>query len=187
MPEEHARPSDPAPSWAVRLATVEDAEAIETVRITTWKACFRGIVSDEFLDGLDRHGVANPAISETNQGHQTRRIRRGVQRGVEIIGMGVGEPLDDSGPDAGVGEVHALYVLPGWQGRGVGRALLAGLTDALRARGYRAAVLWTLRDRPPTRRFYEANGWTFDGTETTYDWLGPVPLVRYTRDLSKPT
>ena len=185
MPEEHARPSDPAPSWTVRLATVEDAEAIETVRITTWKACFRGIVSDEFLDGLT---VTASRIQQYRKRiKDTERAAFVVaSSGVEIIGMGVGEPLDDSGPDAGVGEVHALYVLPGWQGRGVGRALLAGLTDALRTRGYRAAVLWTLRDRPPTRRFYEANGWTFDGMETTYDWLGPVPLVRYARDLSEP-
>lgn len=177
---------EPTQPWTVRPATAADAEAVESVRITTWKACFRGIVSDAFLDSLT---VTPPRIQ------RYRNALQGAQRSVlvvacsgpEIIGMGVAEPASDQQMDADVGEVRALYVLPGWQGRGVGRALLENLTDALRARGYRAAVLWTLRDLPPTRRFYEANGWTFDGTEDTHDWHGPVHLVRYARDLGKPS
>ena len=170
--------------WTVRPATLDDIEAFETVRIATWKACFRGIVSDEFLDGL----VPTARIQ------RCRNAIQDVERssvivacvGDDIIGMGMAEQARAEHLDTDVGEVRALYVHPDWQGRGVGRALLAALTTALRARRYRAAVLWTLRDRPPTRRFYEANGWAFDGTEETHDWLGLVHLVRYARDLSEP-
>ena len=63
------------------------------------------------------------------------------------------------------------------------RALLESLTDTLRSRGYRSAILWTPRDLPPTRRFCESNGWAFDGTQATHDWYGLVHLVRYARDL----
>ena len=66
------------------------------------------------------------------------------------------------------------------------RALLESLTDTLRSRGYRSAILWTLRDLPPTRRFCESNGWAFDGTQATHDWHGPVHLVRCARDLREP-
>ena len=62
---------------------------------------------------------------------------------------------------------------PDWQGRGVGRALLERLTSGLRALGYHSAILWTLRDRRATRRFYEANGWEFDGAEDSLDLQGP--------------
>ena len=176
--------TEPTQSWTVRPATVNDAEGIESVRITTWKACFRGIVSDAFLDGLtvtaSRIQQYRKRIKDTN-----RSALVVASSGAEIIGMGIAEPCDEVELNAGVGEVRALYVLPAWQGRSVGRELLAGLTDALRDRGYRAAVLWTLRDRPPTRRFYEANGWTFDGAEATHDWHGQVHLVRYARDLTE--
>ena len=105
--------------------------------------------------------------------------------GARIIGMGfAGPPEDDQLPE-GTGEVFAVYVLPDWQGRGVGRALLERLTSGLRALGYHTAILWTLRDRRATRRFYEANGWAFDGTEDRLDLQGPVHLVRYARDLSE--
>ena len=60
------------------------------------------------------------------------------------------------------------------------------MTVALHARGYRAVVLWTLRDRQPTRSFYEASGWVVDGSEDTFDWHGRVHVVRYARDLSEP-
>ena len=177
--------TEPTQSWTVRPATVNDAEGIESVRITTWKACFRGIVSDAFLDSLT---VTSSRIQQYRKRiKDTKRSALVVaSSGAEVIGMGVAEPCDDMALNAGVGEVRALYVLPAWQGRSVGRELLAGLTDAMRARGYRAAVLWTLRDRPPTRRFYEANGWAFDGGEATHDWHGQVHLVRYARDLSEP-
>ena len=171
--------------WTVRHADLDDAAGIESVRIATWKACFRGIVSDAFLDSL----TVTPSRIQ-----RYRKVVQGAQRsalvvacaGPEIIGMGVAEPWDDAAVDTGVGEIRALYVLPGWQGRGVGRALLDQLTAALRAHGYRTAVLWTLRDRQATRRFYEANGWAFDGAEDTHDWHGLVHLVRYARDLSEP-
>ena len=177
--------TEPVRPWTVRLATLDDAEAIETVRVATWKACFRGIVSDAFLDGL---AVTHSRIQRYRKaiGDAERTALIVAASGAEIIGMGVAEPSNDEGLEGSVGEIRALYVLPGWQGRGVGRALLEGLTVALHARGYRAAVLWTLRDRQPTRSFYEASGWVFDGSEDTFDWHGRVHVVRYARDLSEP-
>ena len=169
----------------VQPATPGNAEAVEEVRIATWKACYRGIVPDDYLDSL------------TVKSSKVARLRTAIERAdvggslvavadTRIIGMGAAGPPEDDKAQQGVGEIYAVYVLPEWQGRGVGRALLERLTSGLGSLGYRAVILWTLRDRPPTRRFYEANGWTFDGTEATHDWHGLVHLVRYARDLSEP-
>lgn len=174
----------PAPSWSVRPATVDDAEAIETVRISTWKASYRGVVPDAYLDNLEvqssRVVQIQEAIDRADAGARLLAVADS-----QVIGMGIaGAPQDDQAPN-GVGEIYAVYVLPDWQGRGVGRALLQRLTSALQALGFRSAILWTLRDRHPTRRFYEANRWKFDGAEDRLDLQGPVHLVRYARDLSE--
>jgi GNAT superfamily N-acetyltransferase len=171
-----------APSWIVRPATVDDAEAIETVRIATWRASYRGIVPDAYLDSLEikssRVDRLRAAIDRADAGARVVGVADS-----QVIGMGIaGAPEDDQMPKD-VGEIFAVYVLPEWQGRGVGRTLLARLISALQALGYQSAILWTLRDLPPTRRFYEANGWAFDGAEATHDWHGLVYLVRYGRDL----
>ena len=171
--------------WTVRPATLDEVEDFEAVRIATWTACFRGIVSDAFLDGL----TVTPSRSQ-----RCRNLIEDIERsavfvacaGDQIIGMGMAEQASDAHLESDVADVRALYVHPDWQGRGVGQQLLNSLTDALSSRGYRSAVLWTLRDLPSTRRFYESNGWAFDGTDATHDWHGPVHLVRYARDLSEP-
>ena len=174
-------PTDP---WTVRPATPDDAEGIETVRISTWKACYRGVVPDAYLDAL------------SVQSSRVARLRTGIERddvggslvavaGSRIIGMGFAGPPEDNQLPGGIGEVLAVYVLSEWQGRGVGRALLERLTSGLSTLGYRSAILWTLRDRRATRRFYEANGWELDGAEDSLDLQGPVHLVRYARNLGE--
>jgi ribosomal protein S18 acetylase RimI-like enzyme len=57
----------------------------------------------------------------------------------------------------GAGEVFTLYVLPDFQGRGVGRRLLGGAFQGLADRRYGAAVVWVLAANP-ARFFYEALG-----------------------------
>ena len=184
MPQQRAVSPDSAPPWTIRRATVDDAEAIEDVRIATWKACYRGYLPDAYLDSLtvtaSRVEQYRRAIEDVESAERVI-----ADSGAEVIGMGFAGPPEDAEVDARVGELYALYVLPGWQGRGVGRALLNRLTAGLRARGYSSAILWALRDRQATRRFYESNGWTFDGTQDTFDRQGLVHVVRYTRDLSE--
>jgi GNAT superfamily N-acetyltransferase len=60
-----------------------------------------------------------------------------------------------------VGEdfLRTLYVLPGFQGRGVGSALHDFALSRLRERGVREARLWTLEANDSGRRFYERRGW----------------------------
>lgn len=174
--------ANPTAPWAVRPATPDDAEAIESVRIATWKACYRGIVPDAYLDSLSvkssRVVQLRKGIDRANAGASLVAVA-----GARVVGMGfAGPPEDDQLPE-GTGEVFAVYVLQDWQGRGVGRALLERLTSGLHALGYRSAILWTLRDRRATRRFYEANGWELDGAEDCLDLQGPVHLVRYARNL----
>jgi GNAT superfamily N-acetyltransferase len=57
----------------------------------------------------------------------------------------------------GAGEVYALYVLAGYQGRGAGRALFAAAAGELKARGFPCLVVNCLRGNPALR-FYERMG-----------------------------
>ena len=79
-------------------------------------------------------------------------------------------------------EVAELHVLPAWQGRGLGRALLLGLLDAPES----ARALLTAVDAPtPARRLYRRTGFVdlarpvrFPGHSEPYVVMGAVlPLV----------
>jgi GNAT superfamily N-acetyltransferase len=91
--------------------------------------------------------------------------------------------LTAAGAAGQTGELYALYVTPDWWSAGAGRALLATVVAALRAAGYRRAVLWTLTRNARARRFYEKAGFAPDGTTSILTGLGDVEELRYARDL----
>jgi GNAT superfamily N-acetyltransferase len=84
---------------------------------------------------------------------------------------------------AGKGYLATLYVLPEYQGHGVGSALHDRALDLLREMGSREAKLWTLRENWDGRRFYERRGWTRTD-ETRVVPYPPNPIdVQYVRPL----
>lgn len=182
----HAKP---AATWSIRAATPDDAEAIETLRVNVWKQVYRGLLPDDYLDWLAVTPEHVGRFREALQSTASWRFMVAEANG-QLIGYGgVGPVNDHDFPPAtpGAGELRTLNVALPWQRRGVGRALLAHLTDALRDLGCDSAILWTFRDNPAARAFYETNGWTFDRFGD-FDLHGPRPMstpaVRYVRNLN---
>lgn len=86
-----------------------------------------------------------------------------------------GEVTGMAGSDPGDGSVFALFVAPGHEGKGIGRALLKIACETLRAAGHREAWLTTA---PGTRaeRHYRADGWTANGSADNGDLVFRKPL-----------
>jgi len=83
----------------------------------------------------------------------------------------------------GKGFLSTLYVLPAYQGRGVGSALHDLALERLGASGVREARLWTLEGNASGRRFYERRGWSLTG-ETRVVPYSPNPTdVQYAKPL----
>ena len=77
------------------------------------------------------------------------------------------------------GWVEQLYILPDWQGQGIGRALLE-----IPKASHPELRLWTFQQNAGARRFYEANGFTAieltDGHAN--ENKAPDVLYRWTRE-----
>jgi len=108
----------------------------------------------------------------------------------ERAGRTVGLVEWEIGPegDRAAGEVHAIHVAPEERGRGVGTVLLVAAVEAMRSLGVRRAILWVLDGNATARRFYERQGWVWDGTRIERPLGGfadfpAVTEVRYTRGL----
>jgi GNAT superfamily N-acetyltransferase len=85
----------------------------------------------------------------------------------------------------GKGFLGTLYVLPAYQGRGVGSALHDLALERLRAAGVAEAKLWTLRENHSGRRFYEGRGWELTD-ETRVVPYPPNPVdVQYAKTLDR--
>jgi ribosomal protein S18 acetylase RimI-like enzyme len=162
----------------IRQATLDDAPAIGRVRATTWRATYRGIVPDPFLDAIDpvRWGERQQEwMLNAPDGH----IDLVAEADEQVVGWAAGGPNRDG--NAGGGELYAIYILPGQQRRSIGLRLTRAVARHLHSRGFRSMIVWVLADNLPARRFYEALGGKPDQerlegvggvrlTEVSYGW-----------------
>jgi len=84
-----------------------------------------------------------------------------------IAGFAAGDPRD--------GTVWALFVAPGQDGKGIGRALLKAACDSLRQAGYAVARLST-EPGSMGERHYRAAGWSVIGHSEKGELVFQKPL-----------
>jgi GNAT superfamily N-acetyltransferase len=115
----------------------------------------------------------------SDPGQVTAEDCRGyVTRGHRWVWDEDGAILGISASDCATGWIWALFVRPGHEERGIGRALFAPACNALIQAGFRTLSLST---DPDTRaaRFYQAAGWRAAGStpegEQIFEFAVPLP------------
>jgi GNAT superfamily N-acetyltransferase len=78
----------------------------------------------------------------------------------EPVACGAVAPLHWPTAPIGTGEVKRVYVVPARRGRGVGRALMAAVTDLARECGHDRLWLETGDPQAGAVALYERSGWT---------------------------
>jgi GNAT superfamily N-acetyltransferase len=101
----------------------------------------------------------------------------------ELDGVVVGMAAWCIGDD-GAGELEDLHVVPSAWGTGVAQELLRSAVSALDDAGSSSPFLWVGEDNARARRFYEREGWTYDGTRERSS-LEPMQL-RYRLSALRP-
>jgi ribosomal protein S18 acetylase RimI-like enzyme len=139
---------------AVRRATVDDAEAIERIRVETWRATYRGLLPDGLIDQLQ------PNVERRRERLRSRspsELNLVAVEGSDVVGYAFAGPERSHDSDY-KGEVYAIYVLPDAQGRGHGRALIRECARELTGRGMTSLLIWVLRENQIGRGFYDSLG-----------------------------
>jgi ribosomal protein S18 acetylase RimI-like enzyme len=179
----------------VRDAVIDDADALATAHIDGWRAGYRGIVPDDYLDAEEfatsrrdrwRAWTWQAAMPDSRMFVVTVQGR--------VVGFGHAGPeqpdltLTPTAPAErpttteapGRGEVYGFYVHPSAWGSGAAAALMSRCEEFLRDEGYVSALLWVLRDNPRALAFYEKAGWHFTGAESMFSPSDPpdAPLPR---------
>jgi len=126
-----------------------DRAAIGRIYCEAWKAAYRGLVPDEFLDSLTDENCMPPP-GKVSDG--SCLVYESDGNAVGLVSFGPGRESEN------IAEIRTIYVLPEkWRG-GIGAELLAAALNELKGRGHDRVFLWTLEGNVRARRFYERRG-----------------------------
>lgn len=158
----------------VRPARPGDVEDVVEVALAAWRDGYRGIVPSSLMPdprGLrarirERVAERGPPIAV---GELDSRLRGWITFGASR----------DLGTEPSVGEIWALNVHPEAWRQGLGRELVGYAVDRLARQSFTEVTLWTFRDTPRSRAFYEALGFRVDGATQRRHASGGATEVRY--------
>jgi GNAT superfamily N-acetyltransferase len=177
----------------IRQATVADVDGITNVHTNSWIATYRGIVPDEILDHLNREERVRYWMERLRLADGGLHFVAVACAGSAVVGFAYACITTDEDDDASrVGLIEFFHVDPDWWGRGIGRRLMSVALSWMSEVGFESASLWVVEANARARGFYEALGWTFDGSKRL-DYLAvgeeqgvELPALRYRTSLSDP-
>jgi ribosomal protein S18 acetylase RimI-like enzyme len=167
------------PRVMLQRAGIAEVEVLAAIMARCFRSNYTGLISEAAFEA----DLAIAALTERVRSYLQRKVSEtwAIRDGEGFVSFGASRDADAT-PQ--VGEVYALFVEPGQQGRGQGGELLLHAQGRLAALGYREATLWVLDGQLSARRFYEGAGWLQDGGRTSLSFGGrPLAAVRYRRDL----
>jgi ribosomal protein S18 acetylase RimI-like enzyme len=158
----------------IRRAVAADAPAIARAHVDSWRAAYRGLVPDAYLDSLSYAERERSWSAQLAAGSSSTHV---AETAAGVVGFATGGDTASEGLDSD-GELYAIYLLPAVWRRGLGRALFAAVVADLAARECQSLGVWVLRDNA-ARRFYESLGGT-RVAEATHEIGGVLlPKVAY--------
>ena len=137
-----------------RDAVARDFDAIAELQIKNWRTSYRGILPDAYLD--------DTVVQERRE--YWRAVSRARPEGQLVLVTTTGDVLAgfisvyldaDADVDA---TIENLHVRPRFQGRGLGRRLLAAAAERLMAIPVKSVCLWVFDANMDAIRFYKRLG-----------------------------
>lgn len=131
----------------IRKANRNDLEKIAFVAKSTWNATYKDIFSQQFIDKFLENAYSLDRLS--------MRLDKSLIYVVEVLEEVVGFLNFSQGVD-GTFELVALYILPNYQGKGYGRALLEQFIQE--HENLKEIILHVEQQNNNAQKFYLSNG-----------------------------
>jgi GNAT superfamily N-acetyltransferase len=165
----------------IRPGTIDDIEDISRVYEEAWKATYQGVAPEPFVKGMTA-GAAAQIFQDSLQPGPAGEFKYFFYVAQSPSGRLVGfcdGGKERSHPENGVGELYAIYILPEFQKKGIGKLLFEEAVESLLLAGMKSMMVWVLSESP-FRKFYEGLGGKLDpGVKTLEAGGHKIDLVSY--------
>jgi len=142
----------------IREATAIDAESIARVRVASWRASYRGIIDDAYLDALSVDAGRDRYLRTFDPAPAAGFTRVAADDDGRVVGFATGGVARGPAAARRQGEVWMIYLMPDAQRHGLGTRLMRSMARGLDRRGLGSMVVWALARNDPARAFYERLG-----------------------------
>jgi len=164
----------------IRPARSEDALGVAFVRSASWRATYRNIVPQSYLDEMHpEKSVADWRDAASGKVPGTHLLV--AEQGGKIIGFEAYGPARD--PNFGyAGELYAAYFLPEAMGKGLGTEMMKTVVRDLTAQGLSDMIVWVMEANERGRRFYGKilGGAIVEGSRQSFEIEGaPIWEIAY--------
>ncbi len=182
--------------WIVRPALDSDLAGVARIHVAAWRAAYRGLLTDDYLDRLDdapretfwraflqrSQGALCVAFDAGPAAADARTLLDDATASRPVAGWLSYGRTRDAGQPPQTAELYAFYVDPLRWASGAGQALWRAASADLAAQGFERVDVWVLAGNARGLRFYRRIGMAIaDGVQRHVTVGGrSVPEVRLT-------
>ena len=141
--------------FAVREATLDDADGIARAHTDSWQTSYRGILPDTVLDRIDVGQRAETRRRILRDRSIYQLVAYDLTHG-DIVGFCDAGPSRRHVPYAG--ELYAIYIVQRAKRYGLGLDMFERVQAWLVREAMRSMIVWVLDNNHHARGFYEAMG-----------------------------
>lgn len=142
----------------IRRKERKDCADVAHVMTIAWNETYKGIVPDDFLNNL-YNNEKQRATNSYNNFNENDNHQFVLEIDNKIVGF-VNVGLTDEKEYENCGELHAIYIINGYKGKGYGKKLFEAGVNELKSMGFDKMVIGCL-DGNPSNEFYKYTGGIF--------------------------
>ncbi len=142
-------------NYLIRRKTKEDCASVAHVVTVAWNETYKGIVNDDFLNGLYENEEQR-TINSYNKFNENDNHKLVLEVDNKVVGFVNVGSTDETDYD-NCGELHAIYIIGEYKGQGYGKKLFEAGIQELKNMGYDKMVIGCL-DGNPSNEFYKHMG-----------------------------
>ena len=164
----------------IRIADKNDISVIADIINETWKVTYKDIVSEkDIIKYTDKTNREDQISDFLNKGELEYLIASHNSSDCGVISY---KKYDKDDYDD-CAYIMQLYILPDFQKIGIGKALMAYVTDTIKEKGYKRIILNTLEKNSNARAFYEKLGYEYIGAELSPLFSEKIVRALYKKEL----
>ena len=168
----------PTADVSVRLAWPDDATAIATVQLRSWRERYADVLPTEVLEELPEAQFHEAWLSSISRPKEARqRVLVALARAT-VCGFAATAPSSDQDASPATdGEVAEFVVDPDQRRLGHGSRLLHAVVDTMRSDKFNRGTWWLNATDDGLRTFLTDQGWDTDGAHRELDLHGDGAVV----------